>query len=182
MRLREKRRKKKRKKWSVLARKISTEWEAKGKNYLCPVFFPWNNSFRIINTVEKIAFRNIIYAFTCLSVGLFSPSFTVEAFHFSFFLFFFYFVSSQNSFSTFFLRNPRFGNGCVEREVSKTRSIDRIPRQFAVEGKFVCALCAASNSIPRSSGSLTSLFVDTNLASLLLLRLLRPPAAKGHHR
>lgn len=141
-----------------------------------------NNSFRIINTVEKIAFRNIIYAFTCLSVGLFSPSFTVEAFHFSFFLFFFYFVSSQNSFSTFFLRNPRFGNGCVEREVSKTRSIDRIPRQFAVEGKFVCALCAASNSIPRSSGSLTSLFVDTNLASLLLLRLLRPPAAKGHHR
>lgn len=50
-----------------------------------------NNSFRIINTVEKIAFRNIIYAFTCLSVGLFSPSFTVEAFHFSFFLFFFLF-------------------------------------------------------------------------------------------
>lgn len=50
-----------------------------------------NNSFRIINTVEKIAFRNIIYAFTCLSVGLFSPSFTVEAFHFSFFSLFFLF-------------------------------------------------------------------------------------------
>lgn len=140
-----------------------------------------NNSFRIINTVEKIAFRN-------LRVHLSICSFIFTEFHgrgFSFFLFSFYFVStvsSQNSFSTFFLRNPRFGNGCVEREVSKTRSIDRIPRQFAVEGKFVCALCAASNSIPRSSGSLTSLFVDTNLASLLLLRLLRPPAAKGHHR
>lgn len=54
--------------------------------------------------------------------------------------FFFYVFSSQSQ---------------IREQRGKTRSIDKILRQFAVEGKFVCALCAASNSIPRSSGSLT---------------------------
>lgn len=56
---------------------------------------------------------------------------------------------------------------------------DGISRQFVVEWKFVCPLCATSNSIPASSGSLTFLFVARISPRYFRPRLLRTLVASS---